>query len=229
MRTHVYQCSRMERLAMAEVLYIEASPRKTVSASIRAANVFLSALQRAQPNVAIDRLDLWNEQLPEFSGSLIAAKYAQLKVQAMNLEETEAWNQIRTFVARLVTADAVVIATPIWNFGIPYKLKHWIDLITQPNLSFSFDPNTGYSPLLKSKPTLVILSSAGDYARGTSYGRPDLATPYLRAALCFVGLCNVTFESVAPTSGSSAIVEHAQRRAAERLEGLSVSFLGLPQ
>jgi FMN-dependent NADH-azoreductase len=229
MRTHVYKCSRMERLAMAKVLYIEASPRKTVSASIGAANVFLSALQRAQPNVAIDRLDLWNEQIPEFSGSLIAAKYAQLKGQAMDTEEVEAWTQITAFVDRLVTADAVVIATPIWNLCIPYKLKHWIDLITQPNLSFSFDPNTGYSPLLKSKPTLVILSSAGDYTGGTSYGRPDLATPYLKAALGFVGLSTIIFEAVAPTSGLSATVEHAQRRAAERLEALSVSFLGLPQ
>jgi len=25
----------------------------------------------------------------------------------------------------------VLISTPMWNFGIPYKLKQWFDLIVQ--------------------------------------------------------------------------------------------------
>ena len=35
----------------------------------------------------------------------------------------------------------------MWNFGIPYKLKQWIDVITQPGLAFRFDPAQGYLPL----------------------------------------------------------------------------------
>ncbi|TVS05393.1 MAG: hypothetical protein EA413_06875 [Cyanobium sp. PLM2.Bin73] len=36
----------------------------------------------------------------------------------------------------------------MWNFSIPYKLKHWIALVTQPGLSFGFDPATGYYGLI---------------------------------------------------------------------------------
>jgi hypothetical protein len=48
----------------------------------------------------------------------------------------------------------------MWNFGIPYKLKHWIDVITQPGLTFRFDPAQGYLPLLKDRPTVVIIAVA---------------------------------------------------------------------
>ena len=37
---------------------------------------------------------------------------------------------------RFALADRVLISTPMWNFGIPYKLKQWIDVITQPGLTF---------------------------------------------------------------------------------------------
>jgi FMN-dependent NADH-azoreductase len=210
---------------MINVLYVEASPRKVCSASIAAATVFLKALEAQWPKAIIDRLDLWNADLPEFDGALIAAKYARLSGRDFDANEEEAWQKIAALVARLSSADAVVIATPMWNFGIPYKLKHWVDLITQPSLSFNFDPETGYRPLLKPRPTLVILSSAGDYATGTSFGRPDLATPYLTAALAFIGLSGVTVETVAPMSGRTAAVDQARERARNRLELLAGHFL----
>lgn len=126
---------------------------------------------------------------------------------------------------RLRSADGVLIATPMWNFGIPYKLKHWIDLITQPGLTFSFNPETGYSPKLASCPTLVVLSSAGDYTTGTSRGRPDLATPYLRAALTFIGLNEVRFVPIGPTLGPDGDVSAARAHAHEALNSLATTFL----
>ena len=42
--------------------------------------------------------------------------------------------------SRLAQADRVLISTPMWNFGIPYKLKQWFDLIVQPGITFRFDP-----------------------------------------------------------------------------------------
>lgn len=36
------------------------------------------------------------------------------------------------------------------------RQKHYIDLLTQPGLSFCFDPQTGYTPLLKPRPVVAI-------------------------------------------------------------------------
>src|SRR2546430_15521971 len=76
----------------------------------------------------------------------------------------------------------------MWNFGIPYKLKQWIDVITQPGLAFRYDPAQGYLPVFKDRPTVVILASGSDFITGMNRGRIDMATPYLREALRFIGV-----------------------------------------
>lgn len=210
---------------MTRLLCIEASPRKADAASIAAATLFLDALAAARPDVEIDRLDLWTADLPDFDGTLIAAKYARLAGKAMDADLAAAWDIIAALVARFTSADALVIATPIWNFGIPYKLKHWIDLITQPGLTFTFDPATGYAPIAASRPALVIVASAGDYSAGTSYGRADLATPYLEAALAFLGIENLAVEHLGPTAGPAETVATARARAARRLQARAAAFL----
>jgi FMN-dependent NADH-azoreductase len=63
---------------------------------------------------------------------------------------------------KFALADRVLISTPMWNFAIPYKLKQWFDLIVKPRLTFRFDPAQGYLPLLKNRPTVVILASGSD-------------------------------------------------------------------
>ena len=210
---------------MSKLLYIQASPRDSASASRNAAASFLETLARHRPDVTVDTLDLWRAELPEFSGATIASKYAALAGRPMDAEEAIAWRLITAMVDRLKSADAVVIATPMWNFGIPYKLKHWIDLIAQPGLTFSFNPESGYAPLLLPRPTLVILSSAGDYTTGTSRGRPDLATRYLRAALGFIGLSDPTFVAIGPTVGPADTTEAAGDRARARLASLAGTFM----
>jgi FMN-dependent NADH-azoreductase len=206
------------------LLYLEASPRREDSRSTRAAEAFLAEIRAGDPAVRVDHLDLWTADLPPFRGPILSAKYARLAGLPHGPEEAAAWETIEALVARLTAADRVVISTPIWNFGIPYRLKHWIDLVTQPGLTFRFDPESGYTPLLPGKPTLVVLASAGDYATGSSYGRPDLATPYLRAALGFIGLADPIVVQVAPTIGPNAA--EAERLAGLRLRALAPDFVG---
>ena len=128
--------------------------------------------------LSIDRLDVWKEEFPAFDGHVIEAKYARLAGRELDPSQADAWNGIRGMVARLEAAEAVVLSTPMWNLSISYRLKHWIDLITQPGLSFVFDPATGYTPLIRQRPLAIILSSAGDFSSGQSYGRPDLSSSY---------------------------------------------------
>jgi FMN-dependent NADH-azoreductase len=207
-----------------KLLYVEASPRKGVSASIAGAAEFLTQLAERQPGLAVDKLDLWSTDLPEFDGAAIAAKYAKLAGRALSEAEERAWATIGSMVNRLRAADALLIATPMWNFGIPYKLKHWIDLITQPGLTFTFDPLRGYAPVLPPKPGLVILSSAGDYRNGPSFGRPDLATPYLKAALAFIGFSHTRFVPIGPAIGAPELTEARKDAAHLQLRDLAATF-----
>ncbi|CAL78494.1 putative [Acyl-carrier-protein] phosphodiesterase (ACP phosphodiesterase) [Bradyrhizobium sp. ORS 278] len=208
---------------MPKLLHLAASPRAD-SESGAASRVFLDRFRQARPGFDIDEMNLWREHLPEFDGEILQAKYARMAGRAFTDAQRAAFAVAERMAVRLDLAERVLISTPMWNFGIPYKLKHWLDIINQPGLTFRFDAASGYLPLLKDRPTLVILSSGGDFSTGMSRGRTDLATPYLREALRFMGLRDVTFVAIGPTSGPAAHTGAARERAHRRLVEIAARF-----
>lgn len=202
---------------MTRLLHIEASPRGEASASSRLAEAFVRQRRRASADLELDRLPLWTEDLPPFDGAALAAKYARLAGRDLDPAQAQAWSVIEALVRRLDAADEVLLSTPMWNLSAPYRLKHYIDLITQPGLTFRFQPDVGYTPLLRDRPVAVVVSSSGDFATGQSYGRPDLLTPYLRVALAFIGLRSVRFIAVAPTAGPPEAADAAVARVVSQL------------
>ena len=208
---------------MPKLLHIACSPRGE-SSSGAAARGFLEAFRAARPGFEVDELDLWREGLPEFTADLIAAKDAVLRGAGFTLAQGEAWAVIERMAVRFSLAERVLISTPMWNFSLPYKLKHYIDLINQPRLTFRFDPASGYVPLLKDRPTLAIVASSGDFVTGMNRGRIDMATPYLREVLRFMGVRSVEFVRVGPTAGPSDAVEQGKASARRRLLELASRF-----
>jgi FMN-dependent NADH-azoreductase len=206
-----------------KLFHLRASPRRD-SASSAGAEVFVARFQATHPGWDIDTLDLWRESLPAFDGAALEAKYARLQGRPFNDPQRTAFAVIERMVVRLAVADRVLISTPMWNFAIPYKLKHYIDLIVQPGLTFSFDPERGYSPLLKSRPTLVILASGGDFVTGMNRGRTDMATPYLRDVLRFIGLNDPRFIPIGPTVGAAAPAQAAHEAAHRKLREIAPWF-----
>lgn len=86
-------------------------------------------------------------------------------------------------------SDLLVIATPMWNFGIPSALKAWIDLVVRPGKTFQYSEN-GVTGLAKDKRAILILASGGVFTDGP--WRPlDFVEPYLRQILRFVGIVDV--------------------------------------
>jgi FMN-dependent NADH-azoreductase len=53
----------------------------------------------------------------------------------MTEAESNIWERIQSLTHRFQNADRSVLGTPMWNFGLPYKLKHLIDPVAQRNLS----------------------------------------------------------------------------------------------
>ncbi|UZD90484.1 FMN-dependent NADH-azoreductase [Cognatishimia activa] len=93
-----------------------------------------------------------------------------------------------TLVEEIQIADTVVIGTPIYNFSIPAVLKAWIDQIARAGVTFKYGEN-GPEGLLEGKKVIVAVASGGT-AIGSDY---DFATPYLKFALGFLGITDVTF------------------------------------
>jgi FMN-dependent NADH-azoreductase len=111
--------------------------------------------------------------------------------QEQTPEQQAAWDAARAVFNQFAAAEAYVFNIPMWNHGIPYPLKQWIDIITQPGWAFGFDPSQGYSGLMQGKRAFVVYTS-GVYADGrpASFGT-DFATTYFDDWLSFVGITDV--------------------------------------
>ncbi len=208
---------------MPKLIHLACSPRAD-SESGAGARIFLDRFRQVRPDWDIDVMDLWRDSLPEFTGALLDAKYARIRGQAFTDAERDQFAVAERMALRFALAERVVISTPMWNFGIPYRLKQWFDVIIQPGLTFRLDPSQGYLPLLKNRPTLVILASGSDYATGMNCGRTDMATPYLREALRFIGVKDVRFVPIGPTTGPPEPIRVARENAHRQLVELAARF-----
>ncbi len=184
---------------MAKLLYIEASPRKERSASIAVAQHFIDTYRAAHPTDTVETLDLWQAKLPSFDGFTLDAKYAIMSGQSHTPEQAAAWNAVVKVIEHFKSADKFVFSLPMWNFGIPYILKHYIDVIAQPGLTFSFSPAEGYKGLVTGKPATVIYARGGAYGPGTGAEGYDQQSHYLQQVLGFIGIVDVKPIFVEPT------------------------------
>jgi FMN-dependent NADH-azoreductase len=206
-----------------KLFHLRCSPR-AASESSAGAEAFVARFRKARPNWDIDVMDIWRERLPEFDGDALEAKYSRLSGRTFSDAQRNAFAEIERIAMRFALADRVLISTPMWNFGIPYKLKQWFDLIVQPGLTFRFDPAEGYFPLLKNRPTIVILASGSDYVTGMNRGRIDMATPYLREALRFIGISDVRFAPIGPTAGPAEPARSTREAAHRHLLEMATGF-----
>jgi FMN-dependent NADH-azoreductase len=205
------------------LLHLACSPRPD-SESAAGARIFLDRFRQSKPDWDIDVLDLWQERMPEFNGAIMEAKYARMNGHAFTEAQRDGFAEAERLAKRFALADRVLMSTPMWNFSIPYKLKQWFDVIIQPGLTFRFDPSQGYLPLVKDRPTVVIVSSGSDFVTGMNRGRIDMATPYLREALRFIGVTDVRFVPIGPTTGPGEPVRAARESAHRRLAGMAAGF-----
>jgi FMN-dependent NADH-azoreductase len=106
------------------VLHIQSSPRGDKSNSIALTKAFLSASRKVHPSIDEDVLNIWDENLPEFDAASIGAKYKAIKHEPMTDKESNVWNRIQELIGRFQRANRIVLGLPMWNFSIPYKLKH---------------------------------------------------------------------------------------------------------
>jgi len=148
------------------LLHIVSSPRKERSASIEVANAFIGAWKRKHPEGQIDTLNVWETELLPFDKAALDAKYAGLEGKKRTAEQEAAWKQIKELANRFHAAEILLFSVPMWNFGLPYRLKHLIDIISQKDVLFTFDER-GLLGLLNGRQMVVIA------ARGATVGDND--------------------------------------------------------
>ena len=121
-------------------------------------------------------------------------------------------------------ADKYLFSLPMWNFGIPYKLKHYIDVIVQPGYTFSFSPEEGYKGLVTDKPIAVIYARGGAYGPGTGAESYDQQKAYLEHILGFIGFKDFQTLLVEPTLVSPEDSKKTMEAAREQAKAMAARF-----
>jgi FMN-dependent NADH-azoreductase len=210
---------------MRNLLHVMASPRRERSYSTIVAESFIQAYREKHPDVEVDEQDLFREALPPFDGAALDAKYKILHGNDVSSDEAEAWAAVEAVVGRFMKADLYVFSVPMWNFGIPYRLKHYFDLLIQPGYTFSFSPDTGYTGLVGGKKAVAVYTRGGTYAPGSETGALDHQKPYMELVLGFMGITDVQSVVVEPTlMGGPEMAAEKRQRAVQAARELGSSF-----
>jgi FMN-dependent NADH-azoreductase len=187
---------------MARVLHIVASPRGE-SYSTRVAGAFLDSYRQARPDDRIEVLDLYKADIPPFNAPQAKAKYAVIAGQSPRDEAEAAWQPVIKTINHFKAFDKYVLSSPMWNFGVPYRLKQYIDVIVQPSLTVSYSPEKGYAGLVVGKPLVLILARGGIYQAGNPCETFDFQESYLRCIFGFIGFTNIRTICIQGTMQSS--------------------------
>jgi len=182
---------------MKRMLHIVASPRGAESRTLRVAREAVKRFQSQYPGAVVDELNLFSEHLPPLTIQQVNGKYALLSGKDLSGELKAAWESVERQIQRFLAADVYLISAPMWNFQVPYVLKHYIDIILQPKYLFQYTAQ-GPEGLVKNKKMVIVTSRGGDYSETSPGHRLDLQAPYLKAVFNFVGIMDLTMIHAQP-------------------------------
>lgn len=98
---------------MTSILHIIVSPKGSNSNSRALATTYINAKLEKEPYINIDTLDLWNENLPEFSGDHTSAKMTFFSVGEMDNSLKSVWDEVVEIVNRFTSTDERVVSVPM--------------------------------------------------------------------------------------------------------------------
>jgi FMN-dependent NADH-azoreductase len=168
------------------VLFLQSSPLGSDSYSQRIADSVLNDLKTQYPCTEFVR-DLSEDPPPHINREFVTAASTQLEQQTAQQKKT--LTRSDALIDELIHAEIVVIAVPVYNFGISSVLKAWIDNVVRPQRTFSYT-SSGPKGLLTDKRAILVLAG-GDLYSESSGRLLDLREPYLRTVLGFIGITDV--------------------------------------
>lgn len=156
------------------LLRIDASIQGPRSAGSALADRVLDQFSAARPEVGVVRRHLGEEPLPATAWADALAGSFSPEADRSDAQR-EALALAEQLAAELRDASAVVLALPLYNFGVSQHVKTWIDLVIA-------GAPQGSRPL-EGTPVVAVVTRGGAYGAGTPREGWDHNTDYLRRIL----------------------------------------------
>lgn len=166
-------------------LVVNSSPRLENSSSRRFAYELIQALKAQQGDISVLERDV-SQGMPFVDAQWVKANFTP--EYQRSAEDRAALDYSDTLVAELKQSDLLILAVPMYNFGVPASLKAWIDQVARVGQTFNYTEN-GPVGKLNDKKAYVVMSTGG-----TELGSEiDFASNYLKHILGFIGITDISF------------------------------------
>ena len=155
---------------------LDASIRTHGSASREIADIVEEEWLAAHPGEPVKRRHIGVDTLPATAWAA-AVTAGMTTPTERTAEQREAVALAATLVDELLSADAILFAVPLYNYGVSQHFKAYVDVVcTDPRAASG-------TPLLAGKPAVLATVRGGAYGGGTPREGWDHSTPYLRRIL----------------------------------------------
>ncbi|CAM6003211.1 unnamed protein product [Sphagnum balticum] len=189
---------------MPKLLQIDSSGKGSGSVTRPLTKFFAEQWQASNRSGEVVYRDLMKSDLKFVDEETVGAYFTPEDKQTDRQKQALAKSNL--LVDEILSADTIVIGTPMYNFIVPAVFKAYLDLVIRAGKTFSYESGTPKG-LLGGKKLIIISSSGGDYSQPPmkSY---DFVEPYLRAIFGFLGITDITYltapgrdpETIAKTS-----------------------------
>lgn len=173
------------------------------------------AKQQWQGQAQFVERDVQQLNLPHLSAEEMAAWQMPAAQRSAEQQRLALWSD--ELIAELQAADAVVLAVPMYNFGIPSALKAYIDRIARAGVTFRYTAQ-GPEGLVLGKKLVVVATRGGLYA-----GTPkDSQTQFLKDFFNFIGIGEQQFIYAEGLAMGPESAEAALANAKQQLQALAI-------
>ena len=190
-----------------EILHINSSGRTSDSNS-RKVSDYLTQRLAENANTTLVSRDLGQQPLPAISAEDLIGVHGSHSPDRDSLATQLALSE--QVINELFNSDTLVIAAPMYNFGIPASLKQWIDLICRARVTFKYT-DSGPVGLTGIKQAFLVIATGGTPIGGEY----DFVSGYLTHICHFIGVESVHIIDV---SGSKGTPEQAIEDAKKQID-----------
>ncbi len=179
-----------------KIFHVDSSAKRERSNSRALSRQFIDNLRAEGVDVEVDYLDVTVDTPPHVTEAFAIATYHQEHERTDAMRATLAPSD--ALCQRLLEADALVFAMPMYNWSMPSAFKAFIDTVTRPGITYKMDAEGNIVGQLSRQKVLFITTRGADLRPGNVFSSMDALTPALKAAFGFIGVDAPQFVDAQP-------------------------------
>ena len=207
---------------MKKLLYIPVNTKpEHLSTSKTVGREFVNRFLAKNVDYELIENDICNEYVPELHYKYYKGRAELVSGEdydSLTREEKQAVERIKELSDQFVSADAYVIAAPMWSALFPARLISYIDCVIQKDKAIKIDDKEVQGLLNDKKRTAVYIQSSGGVFPKILSAQINHGTNYLEDIFKFMGIKDFHKLMVAGTGKDEIGIEGAEERAFEEMD-----------